>query len=193
VPILLDIGANADCKPEHLVQFALMGREYATVTLGVQDPQVGLLNIGEEASKGSQLALEAHELMVQRVPGFFGNVEGRDIPAPPVDVIVTDGFTGNVAIKLVEGTAKTLMGEVAATITGSPVSKLAALALRGGLRDLKARLDPDRYGGAPLLGIAGVCIVGHGSSGEKAIASGIGVAANAARRDLPQRIAQAIA
>lgn len=192
VPVLLDIGANADCLPEHLLQFAFMGREYASATLGIEAPSVGLLNIGEEASKGSKLALEAHELMAASVPDFFGNVEGRDIPAPPVDVIVTDGFTGNVAIKLLEGTAKTLMREVAGALTSSAAAKVGALAAKSRLHELKDRLNPDRYGGAPLLGVAGVCIVGHGSSNERAIASGIAVAAMAARQDLTGRIATAL-
>lgn len=192
VPVLLDIGANADCSPEHLVQFGLMGREYASATLGVADPSVGLLNIGEESSKGSKLALEAHELMVGSVPGFLGNVEGRDIPEPPVDVIVTDGFTGNVAIKLLEGTAKVLMREVRDALTSSSIAKIGALTAKSQLRELKERLNPDRYGGAPLLGLAGVCIVGHGSSGEDAIASGIRVAARATREDLPGRIARSL-
>ena len=193
VPVLLDIGANADCAPEYLVQFAHMGRAYAQAVLGIAEPTVGLLNIGEEKSKGSALALEAHSLMTAEVPGFAGNVEGFDIPSPPVDVIVTDGFTGNVAIKLLEGVAETLFDEIRAALTGSATATLGGLLVRGALRELKGRLDPDRYGGAPLLGIDGVSIVGHGSSSPRAVASGIAVAARAVREDLTGRIARAVA
>jgi glycerol-3-phosphate acyltransferase PlsX len=193
VAILLDIGANTDCAPEYLVQFALMGREYARTTLGTAEPTVGLLSNGEEASKGSKLVLEAHELMAASVPGFVGNVEGRDIPDPPVDVIVTDGFTGNVAIKLLEGTAGVLMRELAGAFTSSATTRLAGVLMRPRLRSMRARLDPDRYGGAPLLGVDGVCIVGHGNSSPKGVASGIALAARAAREDLTGRIASALA
>ncbi|GAB4274423.1 MAG: phosphate acyltransferase PlsX [Coriobacteriia bacterium] len=189
VPVLLDIGANADCKPENLVQFAMMGREYARAALGTDQPTVGLLNIGEEPIKGSQLALAAHELMKDTVPGFFGNVEGRDIPQPPVDVIVTDGFTGNVAVKLIEGTAKALLGAVADAFRSTLASRLGAALAMSGLASLKDRLDPDEYGGAPLLGVDGVLLVGHGSSGPEAVASGIRMAARVSEQGLPSRIA----
>ena len=190
--VLLDIGANADCRPEHLVQFAHMGAAYSSVTLGVASPTIGLLNIGEEPSKGSRLALEAHVMMADSVPTFEGNVEGHDIASSPVDVIVTDGFTGNVALKLLEGTAKALFGQIADALTRDIVTKLAATVLRPGLTGLKRRLDPDRYGGAPLLGLRGVSVVGHGGSREMAIASGVNVAARAAREDLTGRIERAI-
>jgi glycerol-3-phosphate acyltransferase PlsX len=191
--ILLDVGANADCKPENLVQFALMGRAYAQVILGVVEPTVGLLNIGEEPTKGSLLAQESHALMAAAVPGFTGNVEGRDIPGGTVDVIVTDGFTGNVALKLLEGLAKTLLGQVKSAMTSSAVRSLAASVLKKPLMELKERLNPDVYGGAPLLGVRGVCIIGHGSSNARAIAAGISVAARAARGGLTDRIAQSVA
>lgn len=191
--VLLDIGANADVKPENLVQFALMGRAYAQVVLNVAEPSVGLLNIGEEPSKGSVLAQEAHALMATGVPGFVGNVEGRDIPGGVVDVIVTDGFTGNVALKLLEGLSKTLLTQVKAAMTSSRVRTLAASVLREPLMELKERINPDVYGGAPLLGVRGVCIIGHGSSNARAVAAGVDVAARAVRGGLTARIAEAVA
>ncbi len=191
--ILLDVGANADCKAENLVQFGLMGRAYAQAVLGIEDPGVGLLNIGEEPTKGSILAQEAHALMATRVPGFVGNVEGRDIPAGTVDVVVTDGFTGNVALKLLEGLAKSLLGQVKMAMTSTPARSIAAAALKKPLMELKERINPDAYGGAPLLGVRGVCIIGHGSSNARAIAAGISFAARAVRGGLTDKIADAVA
>jgi len=190
--ILLDIGANADCKAENLVQFAHMGRAYAQVVLDVPEPSVALLNIGEEPTKGSQLALEAHALMRSAVPGFIGNVEGRDIPTGAVDVIVTDGFTGNVALKLLEGLARTLLSQVKEAMTSTSVRTAAAAVLKRPLMELKIRIDPETYGGAPLLGVAGVCSIGHGSSGVRGITNGIAICARAVRGGLTERIAEAI-
>lgn len=190
--VLLDVGANADCKAEYLLQFAHMGAAYASIVLGVGSPRVALLNIGEEPTKGSQLALEAHGLMAEQVPGFIGNIEGRDVLAGSADVIVTDGFTGNVALKLLEGTSKVLLGQVKDAMTSSAVNKAAAAVLKPSLVKLKDRLDPDTYGGAPLLGVAGVCIIGHGSSKAKAVCNGIRVGAQAARGGLTDSIAEAV-
>lgn len=190
--VLLDIGANADCKPENLVQFAHMGRAYAQAVLDVPEPSVGLLNIGEEPTKGSQLALEAHRLMGATVPGFIGNVEGRDIPTGAVDVIVTDGFTGNVVLKLLEGLARTLLSQVKDAMTSTTVRTAAAAVLKRPLVELRNRIDPETYGGAPLLGVAGVCSIGHGSSGVNGITNGIAISARAVRGGLTARIAAAI-
>ncbi|MDO8916073.1 MAG: phosphate acyltransferase PlsX [Coriobacteriia bacterium] len=190
--VLLDIGANADCKPEHLVQFAVMGAAYARTVLGVPVPRVALLNIGEEATKGSVLAQEAHALMAAQVPGFIGNVEGRDIPAGGADVIVTDGFTGNVALKLMEGMSKALLGQFKAAMLSSPVNKVAAAVLKPSLQSMRDRLDPDSHGAAPLLGVAGLALIGHGSSGPKAVASALRVGATAVRGGLVERIAEAL-
>lgn len=190
--VLLDIGANADVKPEMLVQFAWMGRAYAEAVLGTTDPSVALLNIGEEPTKGSALAQEAHALLAAQVPSFIGNVEGRDVSKGTADVIVTDGFTGNVVLKTLEGLSATLFAELKAALTSSLPNKVAAAIVRPSLRALKGRLDPDVYGGAPLLGVDGVCIIGHGSSRETAVANGIAVAARAARRELTGRIAEGI-
>ena len=188
--VLLDVGANADCRPEHMVQFALMGAAYASVVLGVVTPRVALLNIGEEPTKGSQLAQEAHALMAERVDGFVGNLEGHDVLTGAVDVIVTDGFTGNVALKLLEGTSSVILGQVKDALTSSVVNKAAAAVVAPSLRRVKDRLDPDAYGGAPLLGVAGVCIIGHGASNERAVANGIKVASQAVRGRLTARITE---
>lgn len=191
--VLLDVGANAECKPEHLLQFALMGSAYAQTVLGVTEPRVGLLNIGEEPGKGSQLTIDAYRSISAALPGFAGNVEGREILDGRHDVIVTDGFTGNVALKLLEGTSRVLLGQIKDVMTATPLRKAAASVLAPGLRSLKKRLDPDTYGGAPLLGVKGICIIGHGSSGASAVTSAIGVATMAARGDLSGRIARSVA
>jgi glycerol-3-phosphate acyltransferase PlsX len=190
--VFLDVGANADCKPEHLLQFALMGRAYASTVLGVVSPRVALLNIGEEPTKGSLLAQESHAMMAQDVAGFIGNLEGRDVLAGVADVIVTDGFTGNVALKLLEGTSRVLFGQMKDAMTSSAVNKAAASVLKPSLTKLRQRLDPDTYGGAPLLGVDGVCIIAHGSSKARAIHNGIKVAAQAGRGGLTREIADAI-
>lgn len=190
--VLLDVGANADVRPEMLVQFAHMGRAYAQVVLGVEEPRVGLLNIGEEPTKGSLLAQEAHALLREAVPGFAGNVEGRDIARGTTDVVVTDGFTGNVALKTLEGLAAVLFEQLKTALSASARTKAGALLAASAFRELKGRLDPEAYGGAPLLGVSGVCIIGHGSSSARAIANGIVVAARAVRGDLTERIEAAI-
>lgn len=191
--VMLDVGANADCKPEHLVQFALMGAAYARTALGVTEPRIALLNIGEEATKGSQLAQEAYVLLEAAVPGFIGNVEGRDVPAGAADVIVTDGFTGNVVLKLMEGMSRQLLGEFKRALTSSPLNKVAAAVLKPSLESLRDKLDPDIHGAAPLLGVAGLSLIGHGSSGPRAIASALRVGAVAVRGGLVQGIADALA
>ncbi|MBR0404976.1 MAG: phosphate acyltransferase PlsX [Eggerthellaceae bacterium] len=190
--VLCDVGANADCKPEYLVQFALMASAYATKVLGVENPSVGLLNIGEEEEKGSQFAQEAHALMKEQVPNFKGNAEGRDVLDGPFDVIVCDGFTGNVCLKTIEGTAKVLFGELKTILKSSIKTKLAALVLKGGLKQLLGRIDPDAAGGAPLLGVKGACIVGHGSSNARAIKNGILASADFVRSGVSEIIAQTV-
>jgi len=191
--VLLDVGANADVKADMLVQFAHMGRAYARVVLGIEEPRVALLNIGEEETKGSLLAQEAHALMAAHVPGFVGNVEGRDVSTGAVDVIVTDGFTGNVTLKVLEGLAATLLAEVKAALTETAVNRLAAAVVAPSLRRMRDRLDPEAYGGAPLLGVNGVCVIGHGSAGPRAIANGIAVGARAVRGGLTAAIADGVA
>jgi glycerol-3-phosphate acyltransferase PlsX len=153
---------------------------------------VGLLSIGEEPSKGSTLVQEAHPLLAEDVRGFAGNVEGMDIPRGAVDVVVTDGFTGNVVLKLMEGLSSVLLVEVKDAMTSSAVTKLAAAVLKPSLAGLRDRLDPEAEGGAPLLGIDGVSIIGHGRSGPRAVAAALRVAATAVRGDLVGRIAASV-
>lgn len=182
--ILLDIGANADCKPENLLQFGFMGKAYAQAVFGLKDPKVALLNIGEEDTKGSVLAQEANALMRTSLPGFVGNAEGQDLLSGEFDVIVTDGFTGNVSLKLLEGSTKILLGRVKNALTSSTGKKILAAPLAGSIKSLKDDMDPDQFGGAPLLGVKGVCAIGHGPSSAQAIESGILVTARAVRNDL---------
>ncbi len=192
--LLLDIGATTDCKPSYLAQFALMGSAYMKNVFGVADPRVGLLANGEEASKGDQLVQAAHPLIRQLADQgaltFAGNVEGRDIPTGNVDVIVCDGFVGNVALKLSEGLSKMLLVTIRDAIKSSPVSMAGGLLIRGAFKKVRARLDYEEYGGAPLLGVRGVAIIGHGSSHAKAIKNAIRVARQAADQRLPERIAE---
>ena len=190
--VLCDVGANADCKPEYLVQFANMASIYAKDILGVFEPKVGLLNIGEEEEKGSQFAQDAHALLKEQVANFAGNAEGRDVLDGPFDVIVCDGFTGNVCLKTIEGTAKTLFGELKRVMMSSTKTKLGALMLKGGLKQLLGSIDPDAAGGAPLLGCKGACIVGHGSSSARAIKNGVLASANYVRSGVSEKITQTI-
>jgi glycerol-3-phosphate acyltransferase PlsX len=191
--VLLDVGANADVKAERLVEFARMGSAYAEVVLSVSEPTVGLLNIGEEATKGDALAQEAYALLSAGIPGFIGNVEGRDIPAGTCDVVVTDGFTGNVALKTMEGVAALLFSELKEALTATLPNRIAASVVLPSLRDLRGRLDPEAFGGAPLLGVKGVCVIGHGGSGAEGVANGIAAAARATRGDLTRKITAAMA
>lgn len=191
--ILLDAGANADCKPENLVEFAHMGAAYARVVMGVEHPAVALLNIGSEESKGSGLAVEAHVMMRDAVPGFVGNIEAGAVPFGGADVVVTDGFTGNVVLKLMEGLAAALFGRIRESITAGPVDRLAAAVLRPRFAQIKRDLDPEAVGGAPLMGVNGVCIIGHGGSSPKAVEAALGVAVRACRGDLVGAIRGALA
>jgi glycerol-3-phosphate acyltransferase PlsX len=190
--VMLDVGANADCRAEHLVQFARMGVVYARTVLEVDAPRVALLNIGEEPSKGSALTQEVHALLSGSLEGFVGNIEGREMLHGHVDVIVTDGFTGNVALKLLEGTTEVLFGQIKEVMTSTPLRKLAASVLRPGLVELKRRLDPDVYGGAPLLGVNGVSIIGHGSSSAQAVHSALRAASRAVESGLTASIKESL-
>ena len=164
--VLLDAGATADAKPEMLVQFATLGTAYARIRLGVESPSVGLLTIGEEAGKGNKLTRRAHELLSGDVEGidFAGNIEGNDLLAGRVDVIVTDGFTGNVALKTVEGAVRMVVAEMRDAVTSGRVAKVGALLQRRKLRDLRDRLDSETYGGGVLLGLNGTVVIAHGAS-----------------------------
>lgn len=191
--VFADMGANADCKPEYLVQFARMARVYAQVTLGIDNPSVGLLNIGEEETKGSEFAQECHKLMREHVPNFRGNAEGRALALGGFDVIVTDGFTGNVALKVYEGVGMALLAGLKETIYSTTKSKIGGLLIKDALSKFKDELSADKYGGAQLLGCRGVCLIGHGSSNAQAICSGVLATADAIRQDMPGRLAFALA
>jgi glycerol-3-phosphate acyltransferase PlsX len=172
--VVLDVGANAECKATWLVQFAHMGVVYARYLLGRENPTVGLLSIGEEASKGNGLVLEAHPLL-QRAPHihFLGNVEGRDVFKGTCDVVVTDGFTGNVVLKTAESVAGLVAHKIKEELRRDPLAWLGAALLRPALHRLKAEIDWEEYGAAPLLGVNGVCFIGHGSSRSRAFRSAV--------------------
>ena len=190
--VLMDIGANADCKPEYLVQFAKMGTIYSQIVVGAKNPSVALLNIGEEETKGSAFAQETYALMKENLSNFAGNAEGRDIMASKYDVIVTDGFTGNIVLKTVEGTAKMISSEVKNLFLANIRSKVAAVSMHKLLRSFKKKFSVEEYGGAILLGTKKVTVIGHGSSTARAVQRGIEVAAKAAREDMPGRIAELV-
>jgi glycerol-3-phosphate acyltransferase PlsX len=187
--VLVDAGANADARPEHLVQFATMGAVFAEEILGVARPEVRLLSIGEEREKGNQLTLEAHELLAASELNFAGNTEGRDLLAGAADVVVTDGFTGNVALKTVEGTIRTLLESLRAEITATRRGRLGGLLIRPASRRLRHRLDPDTYGGAYLLGLRGLAVIAHGNSSRTAIDNAIRLAARGVDHDVVGRLA----
>ncbi len=186
--ILLDVGANVDCKPQNLEQFAVMGEMYARSVLKISRPRVGLLSIGEEEGKGNELTAETLPLLKQLPINFIGNVEGRDIYNGHADVIVCDGFVGNVALKTSEGLTKLVRDMLKQSLNTTVTAQVGALLSRKAFNAFKKRLDPSEYGGAPLLGVRGVCIIGHGSSNERAIYNGIRVAAEFAQAGINERI-----
>jgi phosphate acyltransferase len=191
--LLLDVGANVDSDPDNLVQFAVMGHMYAQNVLKIANPRVGLLSIGEEDSKGNSLSRDTLPLL-RALPGinFIGNVEGRDLFNGHTDVTVCDGFVGNVALKTTEGAAKLFSTSLRESLKSTVTSQVGALLSRRAFDDFKKRLDYSEYGGAPLLGVRGVCIVGHGSSNEKAIMNGIRVAAEFAHAEVNSGIESAL-
>lgn len=197
VSLVIDMGANVDCKPEYLQQFALMGSIYMNRIFHIDTPRVGLLSNGEEETKGNQQVIEAHLLIKESAPtlglNFIGNVEGRDIPAGKADVVVCDGFVGNVVLKLSEGLAETLLGLMREQMTSSLPSKLAAAVLRPGLRKIFKRMDYAEYGGVPLLGVRGAAIVSHGRSNAKAIKNALRVARETAETGVASAIAEDLA
>jgi glycerol-3-phosphate acyltransferase PlsX len=190
-PVLfLDVGANVEVRAQHLVQFAFLGAAFSAAVLDVQNPSVGLLTVGEESGKGREEVVEAHRILSD-APGieFAGNVEGGDLPAATVDVVVTDGFTGNIALKLMEGTAKTVAGAVGDAARSNPISAVGGLLLKPALGGLRRELHPDSTGGAILLGLRGIAVVGHGSSGAEGIANAVRLAARCAEVDAVGRTA----
>jgi phosphate acyltransferase len=187
--VLIDAGANADARPEHLVQFGHMGSVFAEDILGISDPNVALLSIGEEPEKGNRLVRETHPLLEASHLDFVGNVESRELLAHAADVVVCDGFTGNMALKLMEGTIKTLLDELRKEIEASPRGKLGGLLVRPAARGLRERLDPDTYGGAYLLGLRGLSVIAHGNSSRTAIANAITLGAQGAAGNVAARVA----
>jgi glycerol-3-phosphate acyltransferase PlsX len=191
--VLLDVGANVDCDPENLVQFAVMGHMYAKNVLHMAQPRVGLLSIGEEDSKGNSLTRDTLPLLHDLPLNFIGNVEGRDLYNGQVDVVVCDGFVGNVALKTSEGLAKLVNSSLRVSLKSTVTSQVGAMLSQKAFKAFKKRLDYSEYGGAPLLGVRGVCIVGHGSSNERAVMNGIRVAAEFAAAEVNSGIEAALA
>jgi phosphate acyltransferase len=196
--VLIDAGATADPKPEMLVQFGQLGVAYAQIALGTVTPKVGLLTIGAEPGKGNMLTRRAHELLAAEpqhgaLPlSFAGNLEGGDLMAGAVDVIVTDGFTGNVALKTLEGSMRFAAAELRSALTGTRAARLGALLQRRGLRELNSRLDAETYGGAALLGLGGTVVIAHGASTARAVSSACALAASLARGDISEKIRERI-
>ncbi|NMB02547.1 MAG: phosphate acyltransferase PlsX [Firmicutes bacterium] len=193
VALVVDAGANVDCRPNQLVQFAQMGSIYASEVLKVHNPRVGLLNIGHEPGKGNQLVQEVYPLLQAAPINFVGNAEGRDIPRGDIDVLVCDGFVGNVVLKFAEGLGDALFGMMKEEFTRTVSSQIGALLLKPGLKRIKKRVDYTEYGGAPLLGVNGVVIIAHGGSNAKAIYNAIRVAKEGVEQQIVQTIAERMA
>jgi len=186
--VLLDVGATVNCKPIHLYQFAVMGSAFVERVLGVENPRVGLLNIGEEATKGNEVTFQAAHLLEKSHLNFQGNAEGRDVVAGHFNVLVCDGFVGNIILKFAEALAEWLIASLKGEVTKSALATLGALAMKPVFRNFRKRIDYAEYGGAPLLGLNGVCIICHGSSNAKAISNAIRVAGETARQELNKHI-----
>lgn len=186
--VLIDAGANADARPEHLVQFAHMGSVFAEEILGVQRPDVRLLSIGEEDEKGNQLTVEAHELLRAAELRFGGNMEGRGLLEGDADVVVADGFTGNVALKTLEGTVRSLLDALRTELESSLRGRLGGALMRPAARRVRERLDPETYGGAYLLGLNGLVVISHGSSSRIAIANAIRLGARGVEHRVVERL-----
>ena len=190
VSVLLDVGANVDSRPEHLLQFAVMGEVYYRATFGNKRPRVGLLSVGEEEIKGNVLTREVYTLLKKSSVHFVGNVEGGDLFSGAVDVIVCDGFVGNIALKICEGLAVSIFDLLKKSLKGSILSQIGAKLSQGAFKGLKRKIDYTEYGGAPLLGVRGVCVIGHGRSNANAVKNAIRVAAGLARARINERIEQ---
>jgi glycerol-3-phosphate acyltransferase PlsX len=190
--LVLDVGANADVKPNYMVQFAQMGSVYAERVMGITNPRVALLNIGEEESKGSELMQDVHARLTHAGVNFVGNVEGGQIHRANVDVVVTDGFTGNVAVKVTEGTADFIFRELRASLTSKLRYKLAALVLRPALLAMREKMDPGTYGGVPLLGVNGFVLIAHGASDARAIKNALRTASEGAQSGMLDSIRTAL-
>lgn len=192
--LLLDVGANVDCRQQHLVDFAIMGSIYAGHIFGRPNPKVGVMSVGEEEGKGNELSTGVYnELKGSKVINFVGNAEGRDVFSGKFDVIVCDGFVGNVVLKFGESLAKMIMTHLKGEITKSPLTALAAMAINPQLQNFKKQVTPDEFGGAPLLGVNGIFLVGHGSSGPKAISSALRMAAKVVAGNINEKIVKKVA
>jgi glycerol-3-phosphate acyltransferase PlsX len=188
--VMLDMGANVDCKPKHLLQFAVMGSVYHEAMFKSHNPKVGLLSIGEEENKGNELTTETHHLLKNSGLNYIGNVEGRDVPMGKADIVVCDGFVGNVVLKFGEGLSEALIKLIKQEVKGHPLALLGGLLLRRGLKNIKKKVDPSEYGGAPLLGVQGISIVSHGGSTDFAIKNAIRVASELYRDNINEHINQ---
>jgi glycerol-3-phosphate acyltransferase PlsX len=191
--VLVDVGASVECRPHHLLQFAIMGGVYARVALGVDRPRVGLLSIGEEETKGNELTREAHQLLKAASVHFIGNVEGREIYSGVADVVVCDGFTGNVVLKTSEGLVDAVEALLGDELRGTFSSQVGYLLSRRAFRRFRRRVDYSEYGGVPLLGVAGLALVGHGRSSARAVRNAIAAASRLAASDFLRRVEQEIA
>jgi glycerol-3-phosphate acyltransferase PlsX len=192
VSLVLDVGANVDCKPKHLQQFAIMGKIYMEGVFGVKNPTVGVLSIGEEDSKGNELTLATFDLLKKTDINFIGNLEGSDLPKGKADVIVCDGFIGNIILKFGEGIASMMLKLVKEEFKAHPIAWASLPFLWAALKDLRKKVDYTEYGGAPLLGVDGVCIISHGSSDAKAIKNAIKAAARCVEKNINSTISKEI-
>jgi glycerol-3-phosphate acyltransferase PlsX len=190
--VLVDAGANADVRAEHMAGFALLGSVFARIRLGLDSPRIGLLSVGEEPGKGSELVKAVYPMLESSGLNFIGNVEGRDLPTSRVDVVVTDGFTGNVVLKTLEGFGAFLFEQLLAIFSATEETKEAAKVVMPGLVELGATLSPETHGGAHLLGVKGVCIIGHGSSNPNAVRAAIRIASETVEAGLVNEISKAL-
>lgn len=192
ITLLIDVGANAECKPQHLLQFGIMGSIYCNYIYNLENPSVGLLNIGEEESKGSELYQKAHQLMIKELPNFIGNVEGRDILRGKADVVVCDGFVGNVVLKFAESVMGVVFKSFKEHVGSNLFSMLGAFLLKHAFRNMKKNFNYEEYGGVPLLGVNGTSIIAHGSSSPRAITNAIHVAVRMVEKNVNQHIQEQI-
>jgi glycerol-3-phosphate acyltransferase PlsX len=191
--VLLDVGASVECRPSHLLHFAVMGSIYARVGLGVEAPRVALLSIGEEATKGNELTREAHRLLQDSPVRFIGNIEARDVYRGAADVIVCDGFTGNIALKISEGVVEMVERQLGDELSRTVTTRVGSLLTRRAMRHFRGRVDYSEYGGAPLLGVAGIAIVGHGRSSARAVRNAVAMAYRFAAARFIERVERDIA
>jgi len=193
VSLLIDVGASANCQPHHLVQFAVMGQVFMETTLGKKNPTIALMSIGEESTKGNDLTLKAHELLRESGLNFIGNVEGKDIYRGVADIIVSDGFTGNVALKVSEGVVETMLTMAKYEITRNFLARVGLLFLKHHLKKIYKKIDYSEYGGAHLLGVNGICIIGHGRSNARAVKNAIKLGREIVEQGLQEKIQENLA